>query len=159
MAKTVGFRYAIEWANPYTSPNGEKVLLEIFETLEQREKRGGGIPQEVIDYYKSNVGYGSGYAVTFKAITMPHKPLDTDMLGKIRRKRLERRMRSKYPLFADMLIREEIENRADYYQGVTDREIEKKKQARLDDELAEYQRFEEYVKNPAGECSRMLKAL
>lgn len=143
MAKTDGFRYAIEWGNPYASPPGDKVLIEIYETLEQREKRGGGIPQEVIDYYRSTVGHDTGYVVTFSAITMPHKQLSADTLGKIRRKRLERRIRSKYPLFADTFIREEMEKRADYYRGVTDREIDKNKQARLDEELAEYQRFEE----------------
>lgn len=146
MAKTVGFRYAIEWGNPYTPPPGDKVLLEVYETTEQREKRGGGIPHAVTDYYKANVGFGTGYAITFKAITEPIKAMGKDKLSVVRRKRLERRMRNKYPLFADEFIRCEIEKRAAYYAGETDIDIESRRNEALIEENAEYQRYQEYIK-------------
>jgi len=139
----VGYRYSIEWGNPYTAPPDRKprVIAEMFETIEQRSRRmkngGRAFPAELASLHQ----LGDGYFCTTTAICTPHKSLTKESLAEVRLKRLKRRIQKKYPLFADQFIAEAIENKPEYYAGETDPEILKARDEAIHDEEVSYQRF------------------
>lgn len=55
----------------------------------------------------------------------------------IRRQRLERRIRKKYPLFADQFIRDELAKKPDYYAGITDPDLKAARSERIESEERE----------------------
>jgi len=120
----IGCIWKVAWGNPYKDPpeGMGQVLAESFQPVgsEYWSKH----PPEIDAAYP---GFGKGYCVCWSAICEPPKAMSKEKLSSIRKKRLERRMRAKYPLFADQLIAEEIAKKPDYYDGITDPEIELKR--------------------------------
>ena len=77
----------------------------------------------------------------------PPKQLSQDAVKSVRRKRLTRRMEKKYPLFADQMIDEELQSNPDYYEGITDPEIQAAKDRVIQGERDRYERYMEMLKN------------
>ena len=111
MSGTVGFLYRLEWNNPYTNPPGglPRVMAEIY--LRSENGEGARIPQVLMDLHKP----GCGFCVSVRAISPPGKGLGPETLASVRRKRLRRRLEKKYPLFADQMFDEAINERPAYF--------------------------------------------
>lgn len=127
----IGAVWFIGWNNPYTNPpeGMPKILAEFYFDADDPQVRL--LPNEVKEFFNKHKLLGSGYGIHWKPldeITLP----DSEKLAKIRRRRLEQRMKSKYPLVANQFIAEELEKRPNYYSGVVDQErinvLEKEKE-------------------------------
>jgi hypothetical protein len=119
-----GYWHKIEWGNPYSEPPGSapRVLAETYtDSVDGRNS----LPATTL---------GGGYSVVTAFIREPGRKLNQHALARVRRKRLERRVLAKAPLFAEELIKAEVERKTDYYSGITDATIE----AMRDDEDARY---------------------
>lgn len=135
MAKVLGFLHKLEWSNPYTNPPDgmERVLVEVFipETLEGCRQ----CPRQ-IEEMLGKIGFGSGYGHSVRAITPVIKKLPVDVLARIRKQRLRKRVEEKYPLFADEMYENELKRNADYYEGRTSPELEELRAAVENEHLA-----------------------
>ena len=72
----------------------------------------------------------------------PVQQLSQERLANVRRKRLERRARQKYPLLADQIISEELARNPDYYNGITDPKLQAARDQMMEldqDNLARWQ--------------------
>ena len=91
----IGCVWRVTWGNPYKDPpNGQdRVLAEYFELP------GGPFwskhPPEIDEAYP---GVGKGYVISWSYVRNPIRQLSPQRLAVVRRKRLERRVRQKYPL-------------------------------------------------------------
>lgn len=74
-------------------------------------------PKELAEFPHS---LGGGYILSFTCVSEPTRELKPETLAVVRKKRLERRVQAKLPLFADQMIREALEQKPEYYAGVTD---------------------------------------
>ncbi|MHB8191803.1 MAG: hypothetical protein ACYDGL_00820 [Bellilinea sp.] len=112
-----GCVWRVVWGNPYTDPPAgkERLLAEVFEPV--GSPFWSKHPPEITDAYP---GVGQGYVISWSYVSDPPKQLNREQLANVRRKRLERRMRQKYPLLADQIIAEELSRKPDYYNGITD---------------------------------------
>lgn len=129
---SAGRLFRVEWNNPYTEPpdGAPRILAEIF----LPDAVDGKPPPEI---RAIPVTPGGGYSLSIRAISPPSRQLPVQTLARVRRKRLERRVRAKTPLFADEFIAGELARKPDYYAGITDPGIEARKQAALEHERAE----------------------
>jgi hypothetical protein len=134
---TLGFLWRVCWLNPYTQPpDGEpRILAEEFVPCHPGE--GAGKPP--VSLLALLTQPGSGYSLSVSAITPLPKGLFGARLAKVRRERLERRMR-KYPLFAAQFTQEALAGNPDYYTGDSQydqarQELLDQWQKRLDDML------------------------
>jgi hypothetical protein len=150
-----GYWHKIEWGSPYSEPpaGAPRVLAETYtDTVSGRKM----LPATTL---------GGGYSIVTTFMREPGRKLSPQSLARVRRKRLERRVLAKAPLFAEQLVSAEIARKADYYAGITDERIE----AMRDEEdlryAALYERLEAmrgivmiYADEPAecGERARML---
>jgi len=125
-----GFLHSIAWGNPYTEPpdGAPRVLAEVF-TLDRE-------PPD--DFKRFEYTPGGGYSYFIQHVTPPLKQLPPKTLASVRRKRVERRIRRKYPLLADYLLEEEIAKKPDYYAGITNTELAKRHNAVLEAERTRY---------------------
>ncbi len=133
----IGAVWSVRWNNPYTSPpdGRPRVLIEVFRPEGHPEVRGFHPPAAVQQVLKQ-VGLGSGYGLHWQAITKPPKEINREKLAIIRRKRLERRVWKRYPLFAEKLIEEELALKPEYYAGITDARLANARKAVLSKEAA-----------------------
>lgn len=131
-----GVLFQIKWNNPYTTPpsGASRVLAEIF----LPDATDGKPPPEILAI---PVTPGGGYSLAFRAIPPPPSQLPVETLARVRRKRLERRVRAKAPLFANEFIADELARKPDYYDGVTDPDIEARRQLALEQGRAERERL------------------
>lgn len=139
MSKILGCVWTVEWGNSYKEPpNGKEVLIESFQPVgsEYWSKH----PPEINEAYP---GFGKGYCVTWRCVSSLPKILSQEKLKNVRRKRLERRMKNKYPLFAEEMIREEMEKKKNYYDGITDSDL----QALRDDVYEKHEKYLESIKD------------
>lgn len=106
------FIYSVQWGNPNTNPpNGQPRVLG-QKIVSVPEKCGAPpCPEEI---RKLHV-LGSGYAVYCDAVQKPIKHWSNERLFAYRRKRLEKRVRKKYPLFAEQMIADALQAKPDYY--------------------------------------------
>ncbi len=109
---------------------------------------------------------GGGYAVTHIWISRPIKPYKQETLASIRKKRIERRIKKKYPLFAEQFIASGLERKPDYYNGVTDQEIEQmRSSARAEYDRTYYERIARpgvlvvFAQEPEGAKSKAAKIM
>jgi len=135
----IGCVWRVTWGNPYKDPpNGqERVLAEYFEFP------GGPYwsqhPPEIDEAYP---GVGQGYVISWSYVAEPVQQLSQERLANVRRKRLERRARQKYPLLADQIISEELARNPDYYNGITDPKLQAARDQMMEldqDNLARWQ--------------------
>lgn len=156
----VGFHYVIQWHSPYTEPPDGKprILFEWFESAQRRSERmmAGGyhLPPAVLEVNEP------GYGLWVGTIEVPRPPVGQERLAAIRKKRLERRMREKHPLFADEFIRQEMERKGDYYAGKTDAELAKKSAEARGKVYELYKRFCEFVEqHESAELAQQLREM
>jgi hypothetical protein len=106
------FEWTVEWHSPYTQPPDGKARI----LLRVRGERRVGNPEDIEQCWKAN----EGYSVYIRHVPPPVKRLGKEQLAKLRRGRLERRMREKYPLFAEEFIQAELKKKPGYYAGEVD---------------------------------------
>jgi hypothetical protein len=129
----IGAVWKIEWNNPYTNPpeGMPRILAEFF--YNNDDPRSRLLPSEVNDFYTKHNLQGNGYGIYWQSVHI-QKTLDQGKLASIRKKRLQRRMSEKYPLFAAQFIAEELEKKPEYYSGITDARINQKRASILEAE-------------------------
>jgi len=117
----LGCVWRVVWGNPYTDPpvGQAKILAEVFEPV--GSSYWSTRPPEINEAYP---GVGQGYVISWSYLSEPVRQLSSEKLALVRRKRLERRIRQKYPLIADQIISEELARKPDYYNGITDPKIQ-----------------------------------
>ena len=99
------FRYTLAWGNPHTECLGPRVLL----TLESDRST---IPPEILELWQP----GTGYSVFCQPLAQrPSRRWSPRAKARVRRLNLERRLRRKYPLFADDFYQSQIAARPEYY--------------------------------------------
>lgn len=136
-----GRLFQIAWSNQYTAPpaGAPRVLAEVFVPIEN-----GGQP--TAEFNRFSYSLGGGYAFCITHISPPStKSLPPETLARVRQKRLARRVAAKVPMFADHFIAQEVSRKPDYYNGVTDPELERQKVETLAQEL---ERYEELISRP-----------
>ena len=136
MSGVVGFLYRLEWANPYTDPPGgmPRVMAEIF--LKSENGEGARIPQMMMELHEP----GCGFCVSVRAIRPPKKGFTPEALASVRQKRLRRRLEKKYPLFADQMFDEAINERPAYFlEGKSEHDEGKRRVLQL--YMEEYERL------------------
>jgi len=153
MSKVLGYRYSVEWSNPYKPPLDGQPLVkaEMFETANQRDERMARGEKTIPEKIRAMHQPGDGYCVCFQAICEPVREMSQEKLAVIRKKRLVRRMEKKYPLFAQEMIDQEISRNPDYYAGITRDDLREGRESaeRLHKELIE--RFETATSVFSGE--------
>lgn len=118
-----GVLIQLAWKNPRTEPpNGLRVLAEIFRPQSHPEARRA--PAEFDDLYSLGDGYGKVFS--FPAL-VPMRELPPESLAAVRKKRTQRRIQKRYPLFADQFVAEEIASKPQYYSGVTREDLREAK--------------------------------
>jgi hypothetical protein len=140
----VGFKYTITWSNPYRQPpDGQpRTKHVLYETLAQREeRRRQGDTSTPPKWFNDLHTIGDGYCISITAICTPTRQISAEALASVRRMRLERRMRKKYPLFADQMIQEELAAKPDFYAGITDPAIAARYRSAIEDEQRWYDEF------------------
>jgi len=112
----------LQWANPYTEPpdGGPRVLAEVFVPAERLGQGAPPCPEEIASLHVP----GSGYVVCIAYVDELVREMSVEGKALIRRKRLRRRLETKYPMFADKFYEEDIEKKPEYYQGITDPDIQ-----------------------------------
>jgi hypothetical protein len=135
MKKKTGRLYRVEWANPYTVPpdGAPRILAEIFVP-----GWTGSAPAEIENFPRS---LGGGYSLTSRHVSPPPRSLPQASLANVRQKRLARRMNRKAPMFAEQFITDELRRKPAYYAGITDPDIEQRRNARIDEERTEWQGY------------------
>ena len=101
------FRYTLAWSNPNTEPpaNAPRVLLTV-------ESSTSNIPPEILEAWRP----GGGYAVRCEPLAKrPGRRWSPAAKARVRRLNLERRLRRRHPLFADLFYREEVARRPGYF--------------------------------------------
>lgn len=120
--------YIVQWGNPYTPPPGPKVLAwgkSRFGAADDREMDAAVAKHHVI-------GSGYSFCVGFDSIR-DHKIMAPEALASSRRKRMETKLRKKYPLIADLLIADELRDNADYYSVESCRQSQADRQAAINE--------------------------
>ena len=115
---------SIEWNNPYTQPpSGLPRVLRSACPLP------GPGNEEYLKRFFGNLKskYPPGYVICWTPPFKPIKMLSGSSLAKMRRSRMENRIRKKAPLFADQLIKAELKKRPEYYCPI---ECEKRQEER-----------------------------
>jgi hypothetical protein len=127
-----GRLYRLEWSSPYTSPpdGAPRVLAEIFIL--------GNPTQPPAELMAVPHSLGGGYSLTSRHISPPSKQLPPETLARVRQQRLARRVNAKTPMFAEQFIAAEWARKPEYYAGITDPDIEERKQAALQREKEEW---------------------
>ena len=140
---TKGFRYTIEWYTPYSDPPDElpRIKAEMFETVEQRSERQRRGEPSVPTSFSSLHVIGDHYCITIQAINPPPIMLNKTALASVRKKRAERRINKKYPLFADQFLSAEMNTKPDYYAGETREDLLAAHERIIANELDLYNRF------------------
>jgi hypothetical protein len=128
MAKAAGFLYSIRWLNPYNRPaDWPEVLCEMVTDSNR-------LPAEIQSYPLTR---GGGYGVVIQPLAPAlTRQLSQESLAQQRLGRLARRMRRKYPLWAEQFIAEAIAAKPQFYAGVTDAPLEEARQNLLAKEAA-----------------------
>jgi hypothetical protein len=113
------YSWSVRWANPYTKqPNGlPRVLIE--QVIAPKEKRWSsryvpGCCEMLIEQFQAKAIYSYSLYVDAHD-TKPTRALSLKAKQSIRRKRLETRIRAKYPLFADEMIAQALAAKPEYY--------------------------------------------
>ena len=146
----IGFRYTIQWFTPYGEPPDGKprIRAEMFETVEQRKERmSHGEPLVPIGFSRLHE-IGDHYSLYIQAIKTPMKQLSKETLAGVRKKRTMNRLQKKYPMLVEELFKEELENKPEYFEGETKKDLE---EARQDAFCIQNEMYERYLEATKGE--------
>jgi hypothetical protein len=110
--------FAIKWGNPCTNPP-EGMPRELIAVTHMQESTRD-IPLEISEALETVARPGSGWALCsgIDEDARPKRRLSLQAKGSIRRKALERRVRKKAPLFADLIIADELTANPSYFNPV-----------------------------------------
>jgi hypothetical protein len=139
----VGFRYTVEWYTQYSEPPAgmPRVKAETFETIEHRDARmaegGQSVPPEIEALHT----IGDHYAVTIQAVWTPSKQLPAATLAGIRKKRIQRRIEKKYPMFAEQFVEKAVSDNPSYFAGQTRADLQEAHDAEIVREQEFYNRY------------------
>lgn len=136
--KVTGRHFRIEWFNAHTDPpdGAPRVLCEVY-VIE-----GNKPPAEFTNFPFS---HGGGYSVTSSHVPFPARVLPQSSLASIRRKKLEARIKEKYPMFSEQFLDEELKRKPDYYNGITEESLQIAKDNVLKSEKERYEFFLENI--------------
>lgn len=116
--KAIGYLFAVRWMYPANrvekAPGGVHVKAIYF----SRERMSDA--PEILQALHVP---GDHYCISHSFPSAPTRPMSPEARASMRRKRLERRAKAKYPLFADQIVAEELARKTSYYNGVTDEVI------------------------------------
>ena len=157
MPKLTGTLYTIE-LHGYICPDGwPRVLAEMF-VIGHLSKP----PDEIANFPRS---LGGGYGLTIQHVSAPLIPMKTETLAHVRKLRHERRLQTKFPMFAEQFSAEEMSKKAEYYSGETRADLEQKRMEILKAEgqryvalMARSGQLVVYASEPE-ECKRKSEAL
>ena len=113
--------WMLQWGNPYTEPPAGMPRVRLEMAFFGDHPNAIHCPPEI----EGLKVLGDGWAVVHQCLAREVRKLPVETLARVRRKRLERRMRRKYPLLADLMIEEEMRKKPEYYAGITDERIER----------------------------------
>jgi hypothetical protein len=103
-------RWSVCWGNPYTKPpdgQPETLISGVYQVESTRQ-----IPPEIRAAHK----IGSGYAIYCTVLPdKPRRQLSLETKQRIRRKRLRKRLETRYPLFAETFYEEAVTQKPEYY--------------------------------------------
>lgn len=113
------YSWSVRWSNPYTVPPDGLPRIMMQDVMAPGVKRWSsryvpGCCLMVLDQYQRKDIWGYNLYVACHD-TKPARQLSLASKQSIRRKRLEARIRAKYPLFADAMIAEALAAKPDYY--------------------------------------------
>lgn len=128
--KTTGTLYQIAWRGGAAPEGWPRVLCEMFMVGHL------SIPPLAVREFPHTLG--GGYTLSIQHVPYPMIPLKPEVLARVRRQRLERRLQAKVPLFAEQMAAQELARKPEYYAGITDAKIEAEKQAALEREWSRY---------------------
>ena len=113
-------RFSINWGNPYTNPP-EEMPRELM-TVTRVQESTRDIPSEILHALETVARPGSGWSlfVGIDEDARPRRRLSPEVKASIRRKSLERRVRTAAPLFADRIIADELAAKPNYFNPVED---------------------------------------
>lgn len=116
MSTLIGYVWMIQWHSPYTEPPDGKprVLGRWFYPYAHPSRHI--VPPEIEALHT----IGDGYTLYGQAVEEPPKPETPEKKAHRRQARLRTRMTAKYPLFADQMIDDALQQKPDYYAGTND---------------------------------------
>jgi hypothetical protein len=107
--------WQVRWSNPYTQPpEGRQVLAEVVipDWPNAPDKR---CPAELTELSWQHPGYGIHW--TDRWHNKPDRSWSKARKGEARRRNLRKRIEAKWPMFAEMMIAEEMARYPSYYAG------------------------------------------
>lgn len=133
--KTLAWHYFVSWANPYTEPPDAQPRRLTETVLPPRD--GGGCPplppeiqqawQEANAAFVATLPDGSTpihpWCISVGVETTEPRRLSEAAKHRIRRRRLEKRVLKRYPLFAEAFFREELTRKPEYFGLTTDQAL------------------------------------
>ena len=128
--RVLAWEYSVRWGNPYTEPPDG--MPRVLMTVSVPPNPGGsapGIPDEIERVWReANAAFVASlppgepprwpWSVCVGDILPPPRQISDEARFRLRRKRLERRMLRRYPLFAEQFMREQLCRKPGYY-GLT----------------------------------------
>jgi len=130
MTNDVIWEYTVQWGNPYTEP--PEGLSRVLARVQVPAPRGAGAPDvpaeiervwsEANAAFAANLPSGTPamwpWDIYVSVINPAQRQASDEARFRRRRQNLVRRMRRRYPLFAEQMIREALERKPEYY-GLT----------------------------------------
>ena len=116
--------WMLAWGNPYTEPPEGMPRVRVELAYFEDHPYAIHCPPEI----EALKVLGDGWGMVHQVLAREVRKLPVETLARIRRKRLERRMRRRYPLLADLMIEEEVGKKPEYYAGITDERIERERE-------------------------------
>lgn len=123
--------WRLQWYSPYSEPpEGQPRIRAEIATCDHRQA-----PEAIVALVRP----GDHYSLTFQYLPPPHREMTPEAKAALRRKRLERRMRQRYPLFAEQFVSEKVAARPSYYlDGVGNDDAERSRILAAEREYYEY---------------------
>jgi hypothetical protein len=124
------WEYTVEWGNPYTEPPDG--LPRVLARVQVSAPCGAGAPDVPAEidrvWLEANAAFVASlppgtpakwpWCVYVSAIHQSQRQVSDETKFRRRRQNLMRRIRRRYPLFAEQMIREALERKPEYY-GLT----------------------------------------
>ena len=113
MSGQYAYRIYIGWSNPHTQPPGDapRVIAEHF------SRKREPCPEWMVKLAGALPGYTVFYSPVFHP---PSGQWSQEAKARNRRRNLEKRMKEKYPMFADDWIEQEVQQRPTFFDGSDD---------------------------------------
>jgi len=130
MTTDVIWEYTVQWGNPYTEPpDGLPRLLARVQVSASRGAGAPSVPAEIDRVWsEANAAFVASlppgtpvkwpWSVYVSVTEQARRQVSDEARFRRRRQNLVRRIRRRYPLFAEQMIREALERKPEYY-GLT----------------------------------------